>query len=99
MTQNDILTLAKAGFTAQQIAALNQVQNTEVQPTPQSNMPVQPAAQSNPLTDIQTQISQLSGMIQAGAIAGAQQPKKETTDDILASIIMPSDPSTGGANA
>ena len=75
MTQNDILTLARAGFTAQQISALAQMQ---------------PVQQMQPIGDpFAQQLAQLTQAIQANGILSAQQPKLETADDVLASIINP----------
>ena len=77
MTQNDILTLARAGFTAQQISALAQMQ-------------MQPVQQMQPMGDpFAQQLAQLTQAIQANGILSAQQPKPETVDDVLASIINP----------
>ena len=75
MTQNDILTLARAGFTAQQISALAQMQ---------------PVQQMQPTGDpFMQQLAQLTQAIQANGILSAQQPKQETAEDVLASIINP----------
>ena len=76
MTREDILTLAKAGFTANQIAALN---NVGTQPAP---APAAPAPAEDPLT-------QILGALQVNAINATQQPAVQTTDDILAEIINP----------
>lgn len=83
MTQKDILTLAQAGFTAQQIAALNQVQPVPPQTTIPANMPMGGSDSVN------SQLQELTKAIQSASIIGTQQPKQETTDDILASILMP----------
>ena len=75
MTQNDILVLARAGFTAQQISALAQMQ---------------PVQQMQPMGDpFAQQLAQLTQAIQANGILSAQQPKQETAEDVLASIINP----------
>ena len=96
MTQNDILTLARAGFTAQQISALAQMQPVQpvqqmqpVQPV-QQMQPVQPVQQMQPAGDpFMQQLAQLTQAIQANGILSAQQPKQETAEDVLASIINP----------
>ena len=83
MTQNDILILARAGFTAQQIAALSvtQVQAAPAAPAAQAA----PAAPTAPLT-----YEQFQQELQKMALMGAQQSGKvETADTILASIINP----------
>ena len=79
-TNDDILTLARAGFTAQQIGALNSVSATPEQPKAE-----QPKAE-------QTQgdmLSKILGAIQSNAINQTSQPERQTTDDILAEIINP----------
>lgn len=100
MTQNDILTLARAGFTAQQIAALSVTQApatpaaSAAPATPAASAasaasaaptaPAAPAAQA-PLT-----YEQFQQELQKIALMGAHQSgKAETADTILASIINP----------
>ena len=80
MTMNDILTLAKAGFTAQQISALNAVNAQPTQPT-QPTQPAQP--EQNDM------FAQIMNQLKANAINQTEQPKVQTTDDILAEIINP----------
>ena len=106
MTQNDILTLARAGFTAQQISALAQMQPFQKMQTVQQMQPVQqmqtvqqmqpvqqPVQQMQPVQPMgdpfTQQLAQLTQAIQANGILSAQQPKLETADDVLASIINP----------
>lgn len=92
MTQNDILLLAKAGFTAQQILALGSVNALPVQPQVQPQ--VQPPVQPNNGDLIQT-LKNLTGAIQATNLIGQQiqtvQP--QSTDDIIAQMIAPPIPS------
>ena len=100
MTQNDILILAKAGFTAQQIAALSV---TQASATPAASAaPATPAASAAPAAPT-TQAApaalaaqapltyeQFQQELQKMALMGAQQSgKAETADTILASIINP----------
>ena len=91
-TNDDILTLARAGFTAQQIGALNAVQTTPVQTTPVQTTPV-PTAQPVQTTPVPTaqddMLSKILGAIQTSAINQTSQPERQTTDDILAEIINP----------
>lgn len=83
MTQQDILTLAKAGFTAQQIAALNAVQPEAPEAPAQETAPVN-------IDEIMGAINGLSQQIQANNLQHAQQPAtQQTPDSILASIINP----------
>ena len=76
MTQNDVLTLARAGFTAQQISALAQMQPVQQQMQPVGDPFVQ-------------QLAKLTQAIQANGILSTQQPNPETADEVLASIINP----------
>lgn len=83
MTKNEILTLAKAGFTAQQIAALSAVQAPAAPAAPTA--PAAPAAPTAPLT-----YEQFQQELQKMALMGAQQSGVvETADSVLASIINP----------
>lgn len=101
MTQNDILILAKAGFTAQQIAALSATQAPAAQapaapaaPTAPvaPTVPVAPAAPAAPLT-----YDQFQHELQKMALLGAHQSGKvETADSVLASIINPPASTEGG---
>lgn len=102
-TNNDILTLARAGFTASQISALNSIQTpvqTPVQPVQPVQTPVQPMQQVQPVQPVQTPmqpvadqygdtLNQILSAIQTNAINQTTQPKVQTTDDILAEIINP----------
>ena len=77
-TNDDILVLARAGFTASQIGALNKVGTA---PTP---APAPTTVNNN--NDV---LNQILGAIQTSAINSTQQPATPTTDDILAEIINP----------
>ena len=94
----DILTLAKAGFTAQQIAALNVVGASA--PAPETPAPEAPApealapapeapAQGATIDDVLGAISGLSDAFKLGNLQNAQQPKPVTAEEILAEIINP----------
>ena len=98
----DILTLAKAGFTAQQIAALNIV-GTAPEPTPAPDpepapeptpapAPEPTPAQGTTMDEILKSVQGLTQTFQNGFIMGAQQPKPVTAEDILANIINPPSP-------
>ena len=84
----EILTLAKAGFTAQQIAALNMVGN--VAPTVNTSVPTAPSAPAatvdQPTT---TQLPTTAPTAQATTptpTAPTQTPQGATADDILKAI-------------
>lgn len=93
MTQNDILILAKAGFTAQQIAALSVTRVPAAPATPAA--PVTPATpapvtQATPEATAPLTYEQFQQELQKMALMGAQQSGRvETADSVLASIINP----------
>ena len=98
MQLNDIIALAKAGFTAEQIGALSQLPADQPQPAPQPE-PQQPSL--DPLQAVLAELGVLKGQIQQINVAGAQQPQQPqpqelTGEQILANIIKP--PRQGGAN-
>lgn len=97
MTQNDILILAKAGFTAQQIAALSV---TQAPATPAASAapvasaapaaPAAPVASAVPAAPAPLTYEQFQQELQKMALMGAQQSGVvETADSVLASIINP----------
>ena len=92
MTQNDILALAKAGFTAQQIAALNQIQPAAAPAAPAAPEPAapEPAKENASVDQILGAINGLQQQIQQSNLQHAQQPAQTpTADSILAAIINP----------
>lgn len=105
MNVNDILTLAKAGFSAAQITALATAVTPAPAPapapaptpTPTPAPAPAPAPVTTPtptpnnadLTEVLNQLGVMQTAMQSMALNGAQQPKPESTDDILASIINP----------
>ena len=82
MDINDLLTLCKAGFTAEQIA---QITKPETKP--------EPKPKPEPMADlIIDKLDKLTATLQAMAIHGSLQPpcqEGEDVDSILASIINP----------
>lgn len=88
-SKEDILTLAKAGFTASQIAALNNVGTAPASQAPAAQAQAQaPTAQAQ-APAAQDPLTQILAQLQTNAINQTQQPAVQTTDDILASIINP----------
>ena len=75
MKIEDIISLAKAGFTADQISRFAAI--SQPQPQPQQE------------NDFAAQLAALTAAIHANGILGSEQPKQETAEDILASIINP----------
>lgn len=105
MQLSDIITLAKAGFTAEQISQLSAAgqpapaapapqpdPQPAPQPEPQPNpQPAQPAPQQDPYQAIMAELGLLKGQLQQINRAGAQQPPSQelTGDQVLANIISP----------
>lgn len=94
----EILTLAKAGFTAQQIAGLSMVANqpvpTPAQPIPTTEQPVPTPAQpvptpAQPVDPVLAELQKLTGLVQGSNIMNVNQPKVQTPEEILAEIINP----------
>ena len=83
MTMQDILTLAKAGYTAAQISALAAA---EQEPKEE---PKQEPKQEQP--DIIAELREIKSAILAGAYMGAQQPATQDAESALAAIINPPD--------
>lgn len=104
----EILTLAKAGFSKQEIAVLLSQNPPTPAPTPApvpapvpapapAPVPV-PAPAPNPAPNpapvpaadqVNQRLDRIMELMQTNAILGSNQPKQETADDILASIINP----------
>ena len=96
----DILILAKAGFTAQQIAALNTVAPAPAPEAPTPEPTPAPAPEPTPapatMDEILKSVQGLTQTFQNGFIMGAQQPKPVTAEDVLANIINPPSPKKEG---
>ena len=97
MNNEDILTLAKAGFTAQQIAALSMVGTAKAPepvpdptpaPAPEPAPAPAPAPAPEPTPAPATADDVLKAMQQM-MLLQTQQPKQPTAEDILAEIINP----------
>ena len=99
---DDILTLSKAGFNAQQIAGLSMLMNkpeapapTPVAPAPAPAAPAPaapapaapaPAPENDPVL---AELQKLTGLFQSSNIIQSNQPKVQTPEEILAEIINP----------
>ncbi len=92
MTVEQILMLADRGFTAQQITAFAQMQQTA---TPAPAVPAAPAAPAepavDPLTAMQQQMQQLTQTILNNSVANSQQPPMQTADDVLYAVLIDPD--------
>ena len=105
MTMQDILTLAKAGYTAAQISALAAAEQTQPQEQPQEQeqkpkqkqpkqkqpKQKQEQEQEQEQPDILAELREIKSAILAGAYMGAQQPAAQDAEAALAAIINPPD--------
>lgn len=104
-SNDDILTLAKAGFSAEQIAALSTINQPapEVEKAPEPATPIEPEKSPEPekapeddtpkqsatIDDVLGAINSLGKTFQNGFLQGAEQPQPVTAESILAEIINP----------
>ena len=90
MTNDDILVLAKAGFTAQQIAALSQVQTqppvVQAQTAPTPVVPVVPAAPMQPTGAMPIVAAPSQQTPTGGVMQQTAAPAPNSTDEILKAI-------------
>ena len=84
MEIRDILTLARAGYTAEQIELFAKAE--QAQPQPMQMAQPQPMQYSDPVLE---QLRVLTGAVQAGNINATQQPAVRGVDDIIGNIINP----------
>ena len=107
MTMQDILTLAKAGYTAEQISALAAAEQTQPQEQEQEQPQEQKPKQKQPRQkqpkqkpeqeqeqeqpDILAELREIKTAILRGAYMGAQQPEAQDAEAALAAIINPPD--------
>ena len=104
MTTQDVLALAKAGYTAEQISALAaaeqtqpQEQEQEQEQKPKQKQPKQKPEQEQPQEqeqeqpDILAELREIKTALLKGAFMGSQQPAAQDADAALAAIINPPD--------
>lgn len=99
MKIDDVLSLAKAGFTFNQISQLAQLarQSNATQTSPANPVTTAPQTQqtpANPQTtpavfDQNKLVNDLVSQLQQSNILASQQPATENADDVLAQIINP----------
>lgn len=95
MKLDDIMKLVNAGFTAEQIQALEPAPEPTPAPAPTPEPVPAPAPDDNnimqTLAGMQQNITQLTATMQAMLLKGAQTgaPSVETTPEILAHIVNP----------
>lgn len=97
----DVIALAKAGFTAEQIGQLMKTNMNPPEPAPVPEPAPEPAPAPAPVPepapapapDSENQVVQrldaLTALLQSSNILKSQQPHVETVDDIIANIISP----------
>jgi hypothetical protein len=92
MKFEDVVALAKAGYTADQIAKMAPLADKQQptapdvqQPAAQIEQPA-PAVQPDPIL---AALEKLTNAVQANGIMRAEQPAEPSEEEILASIIMP----------
>ena len=87
----NVLVLAKAGFTAQQIAGLSMLAGQSAQLTQpvQPVQPTQPTQPVQPVDPVLAELQKLTGLVQGSNIMNVNQPKVQTAEEILAEIINP----------
>ena len=95
MNAKDIIALANAGFTTDQIAKIAKAVEPAHAPAAEP-APAQPAAKPAPAqqahfeyANLLDKMDTLVAQIQQSAILNSAQPKEESADDILAAIIDP----------
>ena len=97
MTMQDILTLAKAGYTAAQISALAAAEQEPQEQKPREQKPQEQKPQEQKQEpkpeqpDILAELREIKSAILAGAYMGAQQPATQDAESALAAIINPPD--------
>lgn len=104
MNINDLMKLLDAGYTKEEISALEApapeakpepVPAPEAKPeaAPEAKLEAAPAPEAEPtLADVLKQVAKLTATIQANALAQTQiagQPKAPTAEDMIAQIIRP----------
>ena len=89
----DVIALAKAGFTAEQIGQLMKTNANPPEPAPvPAPAPVPepaPAPAPEPENQVVQRLDALTALLQSSNILKSQQPATETVDDIIANIISP----------
>ena len=95
MNIEDVLTLARAGYNAEQISTLARGMNpapvAPAEPAPVAPAEPAPVAPASSNAELLNAIKGLETTIKGLAVATTSQPapKSETVDDIIASIINP----------
>lgn len=103
MKIEDIVALAKAGFNSEQITKLISAEKpaTVTTPPPANENPATPPVKEQPapapqndngnMDSVTAKLDSILTLMRGSNILNSQQPKPETMDDIIASIINPKD--------
>lgn len=91
MKFEDVVALAKAGYTADQIAKMAPLADKQTaaqidQPVAQIEQPAPAVQQPDPIL---AALEKLTNAVQANGIMRTEQPAEPSEEEILASIIMP----------
>ena len=91
MTTNELLELVRAGFTKEEIAQITKAETKEEKPVEKvEEKQKQGEQKTDPVTTtLEQKFDMLMEKLEASNFMGANQPKEETVDDIIASIINP----------
>ena len=91
MTTNELLELVRAGFTKAEIAQITKAETKNTEPAKKvEEEPKQGEQKTDPVnTTLEQKFDMLMEKLEASNFMNANQPKEETVDDIIASIINP----------
>ena len=89
MKASEIIALATAGYTAEQIAVIAKAAKEQPAQQPAQQPVQQPVQQPAGYADLMGKLDALTTQIQQSAILNSAQPREESADDILANIIDP----------
>lgn len=95
MNYEDIILLVKAGYTRDQIAAMQAPAEPPAPPTPAEPEPPKPQGIDDLSKMLAAEFAKLNDAIVKANLQQAQQPPQESVDDILASIINPPQKQSG----
>lgn len=100
MTTNELLELVRAGFTKAEIAQITKAETKNPEPTKKvEEGPKQGEQKTDPVTTtLEQKFDKLMEKLEASNFMNANQPKEETVDDIIASIINPPTFNNEGGN-
>ena len=91
MTTNELLELVRAGFTKAEIAQITKAETKTTEPAKKvEEEPKQGEQKTDPVNaTLEQKFDMLMEKLEASNFMNANQPKEETVDDIIASIINP----------